>query len=94
MIDIVEYQERWPHDFRGLAGELRARLGAVAVRIDHIGSTSVPGLAAKDVIDIQVTVDAVEPDDAHVCALQAAGHRLRDGVTRDHRPPRPIGCAW
>ena len=56
MIEIVEYREQWPAEFRAIAGDLRRRLGPLALRIDHIGSTSVPGLAAKDRIDIQVTV--------------------------------------
>ncbi len=61
MIEIVDYQERWPQEFEGVARQLREALRVLALRIDHIGSTSVPGLAAKDVIDIQVTVERLEP---------------------------------
>jgi GrpB-like predicted nucleotidyltransferase (UPF0157 family) len=61
MIEIVDYQERWPNEFAEIAQQLREALGNLALRIDHIGSTSVPGLAAKDVIDIQVTVEKLEP---------------------------------
>ena len=55
-IVITEYQSRWPAEFAELAVRLRRAAGDLALRIDHIGSTSVPGLAAKDVIDVQVTV--------------------------------------
>ena len=61
MIEIVEYQERWKEEFEVVARQLREALGNLALRIDHIGSTSVPGLAAKDVIDVQVTVARLEP---------------------------------
>jgi GrpB-like predicted nucleotidyltransferase (UPF0157 family) len=53
---IGDHNPAWPEDFRRLAGALRAQLGDDALRVDHIGSTAVPGLAGKDVIDIQVTV--------------------------------------
>jgi GrpB-like predicted nucleotidyltransferase (UPF0157 family) len=55
-IVIADYDARWPDRFMRVGGQLRTCLGADAVRIDHIGSTSVPGLAAKDVIDVQITV--------------------------------------
>ncbi len=87
MITIVPYHPHWPAEFQRLAATLRAALGATALRIDHIGSTAVPGLAAKDIIDVQVTVPMLEPETAYTPALQAAGFVLRSGVTRDHRPP-------
>jgi GrpB-like predicted nucleotidyltransferase (UPF0157 family) len=55
-VSIVEPSAAWAAEFRALAAELRGSLGELALRIDHIGSTSVPGLAAKDIIDIQVAV--------------------------------------
>jgi GrpB-like predicted nucleotidyltransferase (UPF0157 family) len=56
MVEIIPYQSSWPFEFREIAATLRQGLGELASRIDHIGSTAVPGLAAKDVIDIQITV--------------------------------------
>ena len=56
MIEIVPYQDRWPGEFAAIGRRLRSALGDAALRIDHIGSTAVPGLAAKDVIDVQVSV--------------------------------------
>jgi GrpB-like predicted nucleotidyltransferase (UPF0157 family) len=61
-ITIVDYRPQWVAEFTALAAQLQAALGALALRIDHIGSTAVPGLAAKDIIDVQVTVADFSPD--------------------------------
>jgi GrpB-like predicted nucleotidyltransferase (UPF0157 family) len=57
MIEIVPYQSRWPDEFQVISEKIRNAVGVRALAIHHIGSTSVPLLAAKDVIDIQITVD-------------------------------------
>jgi len=84
MIAIVPYQCDWPDQFAGLGRGLRDGLGDLALRIDHIGSTSVPGLAAKDIIDVQVTARELTThlDDA----LQRAGYERVAHITRDHVP--------
>jgi GrpB-like predicted nucleotidyltransferase (UPF0157 family) len=69
-IEIVAYDPAWPGRFAGLGRELRDGLGDVALRIDHIGSTSVPGLAAKPIIDIQVSVAAFDPLEAFRTPLE------------------------
>jgi GrpB-like predicted nucleotidyltransferase (UPF0157 family) len=85
MITIIEYQPAWPGKFAALGKILRDVLGDLAVRIDHIGSTAVPGLAAKDIIDIQVTAARLEvPVEA---ALNRAGYRRLEHITCDHSPP-------
>jgi GrpB-like predicted nucleotidyltransferase (UPF0157 family) len=89
IVSIVEYDEHWPQEFARLAAPLRHALGDLALRIDHIGSTSVPGLAAKDRIDIQVTV--AQLDDTVSRALVAIGYTERTGISADHRPPRATG---
>ncbi len=62
-IRVIPYQERWPQEFADIAADLSEVLGDCVLAIDHIGSTSVPGLAAKDVIDIQLTVaDLLDPE--------------------------------
>jgi GrpB-like predicted nucleotidyltransferase (UPF0157 family) len=61
IVEVVPYDERWPEEFRRVAAELRERLGERALRVDHIGSTAVPGLPAKDRIDVQVAVAALDP---------------------------------
>lgn len=70
-IVILPYQERWPEEYQLIATDLKACLGDLALRIDHIGSTSVQGLAAKDVIDLQVTVADLE--DPRIPERLAAG---------------------
>ncbi len=80
-VTIVDYRETWPGEFRELAAGLRAALGDRALRIDHIGSTAVPGLAAKDVIDVQVTVADLAAAPAAIAGFEARG------VHGDHPPP-------
>ena len=62
---ITPYDVTWPEQFQQFALPLLNALGPVALRIDHVGSTSVPGLAAKPVIDIQISVADFEPLDAY-----------------------------
>lgn len=76
-IEIVSYDPAWPGEFAALGRELRGGLGEVALRIDHIGSTSVPGLAAKPVIDVQVSVAAFEPLEAFKGPLERLGYEYR-----------------
>lgn len=85
MIIILPYHPSWPVEFRTLARPIRAALGSLALRIDHIGSTSVPGLAAKDRIDIQVTVARLEP--AVEQAFQQIGYTRSERKLSDHIPP-------
>jgi GrpB-like predicted nucleotidyltransferase (UPF0157 family) len=61
VIRIVDYDPAWSARFADIGAALRRALGEVALRIDHIGSTSVPGLAAKPIVDIQVSVERLEP---------------------------------
>jgi GrpB-like predicted nucleotidyltransferase (UPF0157 family) len=87
-IIIVAYRPEWADEFTAIARLLQAALGALALRIDHIGSTAVPELAAKDIIDVQVTVADFSPD------LEAAFGRAdysRLDITQDHRPPTATG---
>jgi GrpB-like predicted nucleotidyltransferase (UPF0157 family) len=78
-IEVAAYDPAWPTRFTELGRELRAGLGAVALRIDHIGSTSVPGLAAKPIIDIQVSVAEFEPLAAYRLPLEQLGFVYRAG---------------
>lgn len=91
---IVPYQPEWPLEFLVLARMIQAALGNLALRIDHIGSTAVPGLAAKDIIDIQVTVEELEP--VVEAAFRTAGFERRAGIDQDHQPPggSPAGEQW
>ena len=83
---LLPYSPQWPIDFRHLAAQLRTALGPLAIRIDHIGSTSVPDLCSKDIIDIQLTVADLQSP-ALLSAISAAGFELRPHILRDHVPP-------
>ena len=74
MIRIVPYDSAWPAQFEAEATNLRAALGDRALRIEHVGSTSVPGLAAKPVIDIQVSVATLAPPHQHAAQLAGLGY--------------------
>jgi hypothetical protein len=64
LITIVGYDPTWPDRYAAQQVALRAALGRTAIRIEHIGSTSVPGLAAKPIIDVQVSVTDLTDEDA------------------------------
>lgn len=73
-IEITPYDPRWAEQFERERARLQGALGAVAVRIEHHGSTSVPGLAAKPVIDIQISVCRLHPLDPYAGALAKLGY--------------------
>ncbi len=87
---ICDPDPSWPEAFRVVGRELRRLFGASAQRIDHIGSTSVAGLPAKDVIDVQVTVaDPAMLDDADHPLRQALAHaRFEHPADNDDRRKR------
>ena len=89
MIDIVEYRPDWIVEFHRVAEALRAVLRGSVIRIDHIGSTAVPLLCGKNVIDVQVTVDALKTEIAD--RLLAAGYTAHPEITQDHVPPGYVG---
>jgi uncharacterized protein YhfF/GrpB-like predicted nucleotidyltransferase (UPF0157 family) len=87
-VEIVPHRESWAADYVPVRDRVRCALGAEALRIDHIGSTAVAGLAAKNVIDVQVSVGDV---DAAIRPLQSAGFRPHPTIARDHAPPGASG---
>jgi GrpB-like predicted nucleotidyltransferase (UPF0157 family) len=92
---IVDYDPAWPGRFRAIAQRLRERLGSDAERIDHIGSTAVPGLPAKDIIDIQITVVDLDGADAWPDQLVDGIVRSQRGTAGDHAPAgRADGHDW
>lgn len=76
-IELVEYDPGWPLLYEREEERIRATLGPTAVRIEHAGSTSVPGLPAKPVIDILLEVPDSASEKHYVPALEGAGYRLR-----------------
>jgi GrpB-like predicted nucleotidyltransferase (UPF0157 family) len=73
---VVSYDPAWPNEFDALASRIKDALGPLALSIDHIGSTAIPGLVAKDCIDIQVRVDHIN-EEMVVPLFDAIGFRKR-----------------
>jgi GrpB-like predicted nucleotidyltransferase (UPF0157 family) len=105
-IELRDYDPRWPGLYADHAARLGAALGERAVRVEHVGSTSVPGLTAKPIIDIALEVPDSADEPAYVGDLGAAGYvlRAREPEWFEHRlfhtPERdvnlhvfPAGCS-
>jgi GrpB-like predicted nucleotidyltransferase (UPF0157 family) len=75
-IQLVDYDPAWPGLFRREADRIREVLGERVVQLEHIGSTSVPGLAAKPIIDILLIVPDSSDEPAYLPDLEAAGYTL------------------
>ena len=93
----------------GGAARIDAALGMIAVRIEHVGSTAVPGLAAKPIIDIQISVERMHPRDRFVDPLEGLGYEFVpdptdteheyfkkeiEGVRRHQIHVCPVGSEW
>ena len=74
-IVVVPYDEKWKLRFEEIAGEVSGALGELALSIEHVGSTSVPGLAAKPIIDIDVVIEDESRLDAVISALEKIGYQ-------------------
>jgi GrpB-like predicted nucleotidyltransferase (UPF0157 family) len=76
-IVIVDYDSSWPARYQLERKRVRRALGLSALRIEHIGSTAFPGLAAKPIVDLLVAVADPDDESGTVTALEAAGYELR-----------------
>ena len=76
-VELSEYDPAWAERFEARAAELRAVLGDRARLVEHIGSTSVPWLAAKPIVDIVVGIDDPDDEPAYLYVLEAVGYELR-----------------
>jgi GrpB-like predicted nucleotidyltransferase (UPF0157 family) len=87
IITLVPYDPAWPEMFDGLARRIRAALGDAAVAVHHAGSTAVPGLSAKPIIDVVLAVADSADEGAYVPALTGVGFRfhLREPEWFAHR---------
>jgi GrpB-like predicted nucleotidyltransferase (UPF0157 family) len=86
-IEIVPYNPEWPQRFELVKSQLSAHIGNLVLSIDHIGSTSVPTLGAKDRIDIQVTIQEITAESK--MSIDEVLKNLGLGETelsKDHRP--------
>jgi GrpB-like predicted nucleotidyltransferase (UPF0157 family) len=88
-VQLTRYDPDWPERFKTWRERLAALLGPVTLRIEHVGSTSVPGLAAKPIVDIQVSVAKLDDEDGYVPPCEAAGlqFRFRENEHRYFVPP-------
>jgi GrpB-like predicted nucleotidyltransferase (UPF0157 family)/uncharacterized membrane protein len=89
LIEIVDYRPGWADRFELEADRIRHALGAGARRIEHVGSTAVPGLGAKPIIDVMVTVDDPDDEAGYLRQLEATGYvlRVREPAHRMFRTP-------
>ena len=81
--ELVPYDPSWPDDANRIIARLRMACGHKALRVDHIGSTAVPGMDAKDVIDVQVTVESLQIADELADTLAQVGYPRIEGITSD-----------
>jgi len=86
-IQVVEYDGQWPVDFARVSARIRDALGDRILEIHHVGSTSVPGLPAKPVIDVDLVVADPADEPSYIPDLQAAGfvHTIRTPWWHEHR---------
>jgi GrpB-like predicted nucleotidyltransferase (UPF0157 family) len=86
-IELADYDPEWPRLYEREAGRIGQALGPKLLRIEHVGSTSVPGLAAKPLIDIVLVVADTTDEDAYVPPLEVAGYvlRIREPDWFEHR---------
>ena len=86
-VELVEYDARWPEIFSGLRADILSALGSSSSTLEHVGSTSVPGLAAKPVIDIVLLVKDSATEETYIPQLEAVGflHHLREPGWYEHR---------
>jgi len=84
---VADYDPGWPERFRQEEAKIRAALGEGALAIEHIGSTSVPGLAAKPIVDVLLVVESSADEASYLPALEAAGYvlRVREPDFDEHR---------
>ncbi len=76
-IDIVDYRPEWVERFSQEKARIEAAVGSTIRRIEHVGSTAVPGLAAKPIVDVMVSVDDPEKESSYLPAMERAGYDLR-----------------
>lgn len=93
VIVIQPYDARWPEDFEIIRARLAAALGDTALRIEHVGSTSVPGLAAKPVIDLDIVIARETDLPRAISKLQVIGYRYEGekGIPGRHAFGAPAG---
>jgi GrpB-like predicted nucleotidyltransferase (UPF0157 family) len=92
-VRIVDYDPAWPALAEAELRRIEAALGGTAVRLEHVGSTAVPGLASKPILDLQLSVDSLQPRERYVKPLERLGYLyVPDPESPDYhffaRPPQ------
>jgi dephospho-CoA kinase len=85
---LVPYDTSWPDQAARLAARIVHAIGRLGLGVEHVGSTAIPGIRAKDVIDLQLAVQSLGDADAARAALEDAGYPLVPGIGRDN--PKPV----
>ena len=103
-VAVVPYRSEWAETFELLKARVEGALGSLGLRIEHVGSTSVPGLPAKPIIDMDVVIESEDQLEDVVARLSAIGYEPRGdlGVTGRYAFKSPAGspdhhlyvCAW
>ncbi len=94
-VHIVDYNPQWPAIASAELAHIKERLGMIAVRLEHVGSTAVPGLAGKPILDLQLSVPDIELRSSYVLPLRALGFLfVPDPTSEDYHffakpPERP-----
>jgi GrpB-like predicted nucleotidyltransferase (UPF0157 family) len=86
-LEVLEYDERWPADFARVDERVRGALHDRVLELNHVGSTSVPGLPAKPIIDVDLVVADPADEGAYIPALETVGfvHTIREPWWHEHR---------
>src|SRR5690242_15172207 len=87
LIEILDYDPEWPRLYEREEARIRSILGDRVVRIEHVGSTSVPGLAAKPIVDVALEVPDSSDEPGYAAELEAGGYvlRIREPEWYEHR---------
>ncbi|MBT6537860.1 MAG: GrpB family protein [Francisellaceae bacterium] len=91
-VSIIEYQPSWPNDFEKISNKIKSLLGDNICGIEHIGSTSIPNMPAKDIIDIQLAVKDFSGLDLIDNKLSSVGFELIENFKQDHVPFKEPEC--
>jgi GrpB-like predicted nucleotidyltransferase (UPF0157 family) len=94
-IQLAEYDPSWPRSYAALARGIRDGLGDKVLRLEHVGSTSIPGLAAKPTIDLVLAVADPQDESAYMKPLEERGYtlKIRERHWYEHRLLNPPNIA-
>jgi len=86
MLELVPYSKEWNKDFEKIKKDIAACVDGKILRVDHIGSTAIPSLSAKDIIDVQIGVSNIDCVESLIKPMQDIGFDLLPHIKMDHAP--------